>query len=79
MPTYTFKNKKTGKQWDDIMSISDKEAYLEANPHIQQLIVKPLSMGDPVRVGRKKPDDGFRDVLREIKKKHPRGGGINTF
>lgn len=42
-------------------------------------------IGDTFRQGLKKPSEGFRDVLRTIKKKH-RGGkrvdatrGINTF
>jgi len=31
MPTYTFENKRTGKVWDDIMMIAEKEAYLKKN------------------------------------------------
>ena len=27
MPTYTFENKKTGETYDDMMSISEKEAF----------------------------------------------------
>ena len=38
MPTYTFEDTKTGKVFDDYMSISDKEAYLKKNKHIKQLI-----------------------------------------
>ena len=38
MPTYTFEDTKTGKVFDDYMSIADKEAYLEKNKHIKQLI-----------------------------------------
>ena len=40
MPTYTFENTKTGKVYDEYMSISERETYLEQNPHIKQLINK---------------------------------------
>ena len=40
MPTYTFKNKKTGKVFTDMMSIADKEEYLSKNKHITQEITK---------------------------------------
>jgi predicted nucleic acid-binding Zn ribbon protein len=29
MPIYTFKNKKTGKEFDEMMSIAEMEEYLE--------------------------------------------------
>lgn len=79
MPTYNFKNKKTGDQWQEMMSNSEREKLLNDNPDIIQLLINPVSLGDPVTLGFKKPDDSFRDVLKEIKKHHPRGGGINTF
>ena len=34
MPTYTFYDKKTGKEWDDMMSNSEREEYLKDNPNI---------------------------------------------
>lgn len=64
------------------MSISEREEYLKANPHVNQQIVSAPSLGDPVRLGLKKPDSGFRDRLKEIKKAHSRGitrSTINTF
>jgi hypothetical protein len=79
MPTYTFLNLNTSETFTEIMSISDKEKYLAENPHIQQQLIKPLSLGDPVRLGRIKPDDGFRDRLKEIKKAHPLGKAINII
>ena len=38
MPTYTFEDTKTGKVYDEYMSMSDRETYLEQNPHIKQVI-----------------------------------------
>ena len=63
------------------MSMAEREEYLKANPHIQQQLAAP-ALGDPIRLGLRKPDNGFRDRLKEIKKQHSRGltrSSINTF
>lgn len=77
MPEYLFHNKNTNEEWLETMSISERTEFLAANPHIEQLV-----FGAPAvtyRVGqRTKPDDGFRDVLREVRKKNRRST-INTF
>ena len=39
MPTYTFYNKRTKKEFTDLMSISEMEEYLSKNKHISQVIV----------------------------------------
>ena len=38
MPTYTFFNKKTKKEYTDMMTIADMEEYLSKNKHISQVI-----------------------------------------
>lgn len=75
MPTYRFLDKNTKKEFQKDMSISERTKYLEENPHIEQLV-----FGAPMvayRVGTHKIDSGFRDVLKEVKKKH-RGSSIDT-
>ena len=67
MPTYSFRNKETGEEFDEIMSISKLDQYKIDNPHLEQLLGTP-PLGDPVRLGLKKPDDTFRDILKQIKK-----------
>jgi len=80
MPNYSFRNVVDGTEFDLFMSISEKEKYLEENKEtIVQIITKAPGFGDSVSLGVRKPDQGFRDVLREIKKAHPRGGVVNTF
>ena len=79
MPTYQFKNNETGEEYQLSMKISEREEYLKANPHVTQLPCAPLIHSGR---GMQKPDDGFRDLLREMKKKHSRGisrSTINTF
>ena len=38
MPTYSFLNTKTGKEFTELMGISEKEKYLKKNKHIKQQI-----------------------------------------
>lgn len=65
MPTYTFLNQETNEVFDRLMSWSDRSVFLEQNPHIQGIIGNP-TVGDPVRLGIKRTDDGFREVLSRI-------------
>jgi hypothetical protein len=69
MPTYDFRDNNTQEEFTKLMSISAKEEYLAANPHIQQIHTGSgfLGIGDPVRLGLKKPDASFRDVLKKAK------------
>ena len=78
MPTYNFTNHKTKKKWQEFMSISERTKLLEENPDITQDPCAPL-----IHSGRgigqfSKPDNGFRDVLRNIKKIHGVDGRIET-
>src|SRR5207248_197891 len=82
MPTYTFRNNETLEEVTEVCSISEMETkesegwtVLPAAPFI----------GDAIRQGMKKPSEGFRDVLRTIKRKHKGGRrvdntrGVNTW
>jgi len=76
MPTYRFKNNDLGNEFEEFMSISELDKYLEDNPHLTQLV-----NGAPlIHSGRgmQKPNDGFRDRLKEIKKHH-KHSTVNTF
>ena len=76
MPTYTFKNLETGEVWEEFLSISEREEKLK-DPNIQQQVGAPAISYRGAGTHRK-PDEGFRDVLRTIKKGTPRST-INTF
>lgn len=65
MPTYTFRNKETGETHDKHMRMSQRESYLQENPNLEQIIGSP-ALGDPVRLGVRTIDDGFREVLSKI-------------
>ena len=78
MPTYNFINKDTGEITEKFFSISLREEYLKDNPHLESILLEAPSIGDPVRLGIRKPDQGFREVLQKAQAAHPRGN-INTF
>lgn len=78
MANYTFLDTKTNKEFDISMPISEYDAYVENNPHLQQVLSAP-AIADPTRLGLRKPDSGFRDVLKRIKKASGRRNTINTW
>jgi hypothetical protein len=73
MPSYTFKNVETDEVFTVMMSISEREEFLKTNPHMQQVIHSAPALGDSIRLGVRRPDEAFRDRLREIKKAHSKG------
>lgn len=80
MPTYKFINNETGEEFEDFMSISALDVYLNENPHLTQLVNGAPMISSGRGLG--KPDQGFRDLLKDMKKKHSKGitrSTINTF
>lgn len=77
MPKYIFENTETGEVHGDFMSISAMESYLAENTHIRQVLSAPPIVSGVVS-SKNKPDSGFRDILKTIKKRHPRST-VNEF
>jgi predicted nucleic acid-binding Zn ribbon protein len=71
MPIYSFKNTKTGKVYDDMMSIADKEVYLKKNKHIQQMVTKINISSGVVGVGAMRNDNGWKEMQSRIAEAHP--------
>jgi hypothetical protein len=78
MPVYSMKNTQTNEEFEVQMKISEKEIYLKENPHITQILTTFPGLSDPGRLGIRKPDDNFRDVLKNIKSHH-KHNTINSF
>jgi hypothetical protein len=74
MPTYTFRNKHTQEVTEHFLKISELDSFKEANPELEGIITKT----ELIRSFNKKPDIGFREVLKGIKKANRRSN-INTF
>ena len=60
------------------MSISEFEIYLKEHDELICIPNGSPAIGDPMRLGRMKPSDNFKDRLKEIKKTH-KHSNINTF
>ena len=74
MPSYSFKKISSGEEWEQFMSISAMESLME-NKDIQQILSFPAIISGVDR----KPDSGFRDVLKRVKKASGLTNKINTF
>ena len=79
MPTYSFRNKETQEVFDKFMKMSEKEQYLIGNPELESIIGAPAMIDQTSTL---KPDNGFRDLLKDMRKKHNKvwtPSTINTF
>lgn len=78
MPTYSILDTETGKDFEVNIKFAEFAEFLQSNPTYKQVFKRFPATGDPVRLGRIKPDDGFRDVLRTVRHHHKKDS-INTF
>jgi hypothetical protein len=70
MPLYSFHNKDTDEIWEDLMSISSMESFLEQNSHIQQIIHAPAVISGVSGMTHKN-DSGFKDMMSRIASANP--------
>ena len=76
MPTYTIYNKETDEQFDDFMSWSQRETYLEENPHIEPILTTAALVGDHI-VNRM--DGGMKETFSRIAEAHPNSPLADRF
>jgi hypothetical protein len=76
MPTYLFREK-DGREYTEFMTISERNAFLEANPDTIQLVNGAPLIGDPHRLGISKPPQDFRNIVDRIKRNN-HGSTIQT-
>jgi hypothetical protein len=70
MPLYDFRDTTTDEVFEKFMSISSREDYLKENPHIHP-VLSAIPLVDPISVGVRRPDQGFKEVLQRIDKLTP--------
>jgi len=76
MPTYVFRNKETGEQFEKIMKISELDNYRNENPQLET-VIQSVAFGDPTKLtSSRKFDTGFKEVLQRIHEKTP-GSELN--
>ena len=70
MPTYTFKNRTTGVEWEKFMKISELDDYVKEND-CSTVISAPMIVsqtGDNIDA---KTDAGWKETLAKISEAHP--------
>jgi hypothetical protein len=88
MPKYFFRETATGREFSEVMKISEQETFLKNNPQYKSF---PGNAGDSLHPGSAsllhsgrglggglRIDSGFNDVLNKIKKGSGRQNSINT-
>jgi len=71
MPTYTFYNEQNGIEWDDMMSNSEREKFLEENPNVTHVPGGFATVGDHIMGVGPKQDGGMTENLQRIAAAHP--------
>ena len=70
MPTYIFRNKTTGVEWEKDMRISELDTYKEENN--AEIIINSVNLvggtGENIDA---KTDDGWKETLAKISEAHP--------
>tara|TARA_B110000503_G_C7136181_1_gene408913 strand:- start:1109 stop:1411 length:303 start_codon:yes stop_codon:yes gene_type:complete len=78
MPVYTFENIKTGKEFTEFLTISDKDVYLKKNPHLRQIITSINIVGGIQGITHK-TDDGWKENMSRIAAAHPTSPFADRF
>ena len=71
MPTYTFRNKTTGVEWDKFMKISELDDYKEENNCSTVITGVNLATGHGDNIDAK-TDAGWKETLSKISEAHPK-------
>ena len=70
MPTYRFYNKRTKKEYTDLMSISEMEEFIKKK-HIKLLPPTQLNIVSSTGSIDSKTDNGWKEVLSKVSEAHP--------
>ena len=70
MPTYRFKNHKTGEIWEELMLIAEMEEFTKQK-HIELLPPTQMNIVSGVGSLDSKTDSGWKDNLKRIAEAHP--------
>ena len=78
MPTYDYKCSKCDHTFEEFLPISDREKPIKKPcPNCGEKkcitqIIGGAAIVDPVSIGRRKPDSGFKEVLHKIHEGMPK-------
>lgn len=78
MPNYTFYDEEKNYLIEFNGTIAEMEAFEKQNPSCKWVPQSGTPTLDSVRLGVRRPDSGFRNLLKTIKKGSPRST-VNDF
>ena len=70
MPVYSIRDNENQTEFEVVMKYSELVEYLDRNPNFQQIYTKFPGVVDSVRIGVRKTDSSFKDVLSKAKSAH---------
>lgn len=76
MPTYQFEDIQSGEIKEFHMKISELDGFKTNNPQLKQVHLTPFEIGDTIRMGMRKPDQSFRELIKHI---HNKVGGNKKY
>ena len=71
MPIYTFLHEPSDTEWDEMMSMAEREQYLKDNPEVRQIPGGFAIAGDHIMGVGPKVDGGFTERMEQIAGSHP--------
>ena len=71
MPTYRFRDMNSGEEFDEFMSMGEREKYLKTHRTIAQVPVPVAFVGDHIMGVGPKNDEGFKERMSQIASAHP--------
>lgn len=77
MPTYRIRNKKTQETFEEFMTYSELQEKLKNNPDLVHMLSTP-SFITQAGMTINKTSDGWKDVLKKVKKGSAKDNKINT-
>ena len=78
MPAYLFRDKETGDVWEEFMSYSQRQTYLDENPDIEPVVTAPAIVSGVAGITHKN-DSGFNDMMSRIAAANPTSPLAETY
>jgi hypothetical protein len=78
VPTYRFYNKRTKKEYTDLMSISEMEEFIKKK-HIKLLPPTQLNIVSTTGTIDGKTDSGWKEVMSKISEAHPKSALADRY
>lgn len=81
MPTYNFRNKKTGEITEHYMSVSSRTEFLKKNKHLEPYIdsAPGFNYNTGGDFGGKQTDNTWKEVLSKIAEQNPTSNLAETY